>query len=148
MLNEDIVEKVINLCIKHNKNIYSFDDLNHYKNLYEGKIKVTWPKKDKSDISEYTFDKLYYINTPVLGVFGTSSKQGKYTLQLLLRKMFQRDGYNVGQVGTEPSAELFGMDEVFPMGYNGTVELEGNDFIRSLNNIMNKIDCKEKDIII
>lgn len=148
VLNVDIVYKIIKLCVQYNKNIYSFDDLSNYKNIYSGKIDVKWPKKDKEDLPEYSFNKLYNIETPVLGVFGTSSKQGKYTLQLMLRELFMKDGYNVGQLGTEPSAELFGMDDVYPMGFNSNVTVEGDESIIMLNSIMNKIDLKKRDIIL
>lgn len=51
---------------------------------------------------------LYRISTPVLAVCGTSSKQGKFTLQLELRKRFCEMGYKVGQIGTEPNSLLLG----------------------------------------
>ena len=35
---------------------------------------------------------MYYIHTPVIGVYGTNSKQGKFTLQLELRKEFIKRG--------------------------------------------------------
>ncbi|MBE6052537.1 MAG: DUF1611 domain-containing protein [Clostridium sartagoforme] len=146
--NEDIVEKIIRLCVIHNKQIYSFDDLSYYEDLYKDKILVQWPRVDKDNVPIYNMNKLYNIKTPVLGVFGTSSKQGKFTLQLILREFFINEGYKVGQIGTEPSSLLFGMDEVFPMGYNSTVNIEGNDIIIMLNNMMHNIDKMNKDIIL
>lgn len=63
------------------------------------------------------------ITAPVLGVFGTSSQQGKFTLQLELRRQLLAAGYRLAQVGTEPHAELFGMDLTFPMGYASPLDL-------------------------
>ncbi|MBT7858736.1 MAG: DUF1611 domain-containing protein, partial [Gemmatimonadetes bacterium] len=63
------------------------------------------------------------VDRPVLGVFGTSSAQGKFTLQLALRRELLKRGYRVGQLGTEHHAELFGLDISFPMGYDSRVEL-------------------------
>lgn len=92
---------------------------------------------------------LYYISKPVLGVYGTSSKQGKFTLQLILRNEFMKRGYHVGQLGTEPEALLFGFDAVYPMGYNSAVQIKGNDAILYLNRVLHEIEIeKEIDIII
>ena len=63
------------------------------------------------------------VDVPVLGVFGTSSSQGKFTLQLVLRRALKKLGYTLGQLGTEPHSRLFGMDCAFPMGYASTVDL-------------------------
>jgi len=63
------------------------------------------------------------VDAPVLGVFGTSSSQGKFTLQLVLRRLLMKLGYTLGQIGTEPHSRLFGMDYAFPMGYASTVNL-------------------------
>lgn len=91
---------------------------------------------------------LYRISKPVVGIFGTSSRQGKFTLQLKLREILLKQGYNVGQIGTEPSAQLFGIDYCYPMGYNSSVYITGYDTIRYLNYIENDL-CKQcKDIII
>ena len=45
----------------------------------------------------------------MLAIVGTSPSQGKYNLQLALRRRFLNDGYEIGQIGTEPTAQLFGM---------------------------------------
>ena len=92
--------------------------------------------------------KLYNIWEPISCVVGTSSKQGKYTIQLKLREAFLKQGYKVGGLGTEPSAELFGMDEVFPMGYDNTVFADGIDQIMAVNYKLHKIELKQPDIII
>lgn len=92
---------------------------------------------------------LYDRNTPLLGVFGTSSKQGKFTLQLRLRKEFQKLGYKIGQLGTEPESLLFGFDAVFPMGYGSAVEIQGHDSIKYLNQVIHEMEIEEdKDLII
>ncbi len=92
---------------------------------------------------------LYDRNTPLLGVFGTSSKQGKFTLQLQLRKEFHKLGYKIGQLGTEPESLLFGFDAVFPMGYGSAVEIQGHDSIKYLNQVIHEMEIEEdKDLII
>jgi len=46
------------------------------------------------------FGKLYKNDIPILGIFGTRSKQGKWSLQMELRKRLLADGYVVGLLGT------------------------------------------------
>lgn len=79
------------------------------------------------------------VDRPVLGVFGTSSAQGKFTLQLELRRQMIRQGYRVGQLGTEHHAELFGLDLSFPMGYDSRVELP-------LEYWPEYLDCRLRDL--
>ena len=94
-----------------------------------------------------TMGKMYLLKTPVLGVFGTSSQQGKFTLQLELRKRFLRDGYAIGQLGTEPESLLFGMDWVYPFGYRGTVSINPYANIQYLNYCMAEMDRQDYDIV-
>ena len=75
-------------------------------------------------------------------------KAGKFTLQLKLREMFLSNGYNIGQLGTEPNSLLFGFDTVFPMGYNSSVKIKDEDCVNYLNNEINRMCEAEKDIII
>lgn len=63
------------------------------------------------------------VDVPVLGVFGTSSQQGKFTVQLALRRQLLQRGYKVAHIGTEHHSELFGMDLAFPMGYASPLNL-------------------------
>lgn len=92
--------------------------------------------------------KLRGIGRPIVGVMGTSSKQGKFSVQLLLRNYFINHGYNVGQLGTEPSSLLFGFDEVYPFGFESTVKISGLNAIAAINSMMGNIEDKSPDIII
>lgn len=138
-------EKIVAAAIEHSKCVVSFDDLSY---LGYSNQKIYYPKVDANNLPSDRFGMLYRISKPVVGVFGTSSKQGKFTLQLKLRKMFKNLGYNVGQIGTEPSSLLYGMDYCFPMGYNSSVYIKENDTIRYLNYIINTLCEKNDDIII
>lgn len=128
-LYSDVEQK----CMTYNKTLVSFDK--YYSITHDS-------------IINRNYDKLNAILSPVLGIFGTSSRQGKFTLQLLIRKKLQELGYKVGQMGTEPSSELFGFDEVYPMGYNSSVYIDGYQAILYLNQAMNRISCKNPDIIL
>jgi len=96
----------------------------------------------------FRYGKLYRQTKPVLAVFGTSSKQGKFTLQLLLREKLIEKGYSVGQLGTEPSSLLFGMDECFHFGYDSEMQLSRFSTVSFLNNALYKISQKNVDLII
>ena len=88
------------------------------------------------------------VDVPVLGVFGTSSQQGKFTLQLALRRKLIQMGYKVGQIGTEHHAELFGMDLAFPMGYASPLELPLQVYVPYLDYKMREINRKKQPEII
>lgn len=139
-------EKLLNEAIAKGKKVYSFDDLENLVVNTEGIIQ--FPIVTEKNLPPYRKGMLYRISKPVVGIFGTSSQQGKFTLQLKIREILVKEGYNVGQIGTEPSSLLFGMDYCFPMGYNSSVYIKENDKIRYLNYIMNELCIKDKDIIL
>lgn len=135
----------------HQKQIYSFDAISQEEltTIFQGKRdNIDWPEVIDEDVEANPQGKLYRIGKPVLGVFGTSSKQGKFTLQLTLREKLKNRGFKVGQIGTEPSALLYGCDEVYPMGYNASVSLHDLDAVRYLNNKVHSLCEKDYDIIL
>jgi uncharacterized NAD-dependent epimerase/dehydratase family protein len=89
------------------------------------------------------------VDVPVLGVFGTSGQQGKFTVQLALRSELLKRGYRIGQIGTEHHSELFGMDFAFPIGYATPVDLPVQHYAPFLDIKMREI-ChgKRPDIIL
>lgn len=102
------------------KRHFSFDDRSDQIGNYSRYFST---QKKKEAITPIPFGKLYRNPKPVLGVFGTSSRQGKFTLQLILRKHFTELGYVIGQIGTEPTAALFEMDADFHFGYNTNTDI-------------------------
>jgi len=89
------------------------------------------------------------VDAPVLGVFGTSAQQGKFTLQLALRRKLTQMGYTVGQIGTEHHAALFGMDLAFPIGYAAPQRLPLQYYLPYLDCKMRAIcQSKRPDIIL
>ena len=141
----DYIDILLDKCSQHAIKIFSFDSVNN-KILQLPEAYV--PKIVRTRYSMNKSGKLYNIFSPVLCIAGTSSRQGKFTLQLKLREMFINDGYSVGQLSSEPEGELMGMDYAFPYGYRGTVELESFEFIEHVNYLMHMIDLKTPDIII
>ena len=92
--------------------------------------------------------KLRIIGTPIITVVGTSSKQGKFSLQLELRKRFLENEYTVGQLCTEPQGYLFGIEQVFPLGYGSNIKFSEKEVIHGINNQLHEIEKLGKDIII
>ncbi len=136
----DLIQK----CIANKINIYSFDDKNIEPELMSG-INTYIPKVESADYLKFYCGKLFKLSKPVVAILGTSSKQGKFTLQLALRNAFVQQEYNVAQIGTEPSSLLFGLDGCFPFGYNSTVRLSDNELICSINKLMYDIENKRND---
>lgn len=148
---ETMKNELIETILNHGKNLYTFDDITEYtknnENVHLGK-KIYTPKVIIDDLPNYRFGKLYRISKPVVGILGTSSRQGKFTLQLKIRELLKKNDYDVGQIGTEPSSLLYGMDYVFPMGYHSTVYIKNFDVVRYLNYLINQLCIKNKEIIL
>ena len=144
---DNIVANILNTAIENGKNIYSFDDISYllgdksYSNVY-------FPAVRMENVPPYRNGKLAVVDKPVLGIMGTGSQQGKFTLQLELRKRLIKKGYKVGQIGTEPSALLYGMDYAFPMGYKNSVYTKEYDTVRYLNNCIWDLSQKDIEIIL
>lgn len=143
-LKTDYFEQLYVKGSEYNKNIYAFDD---FSRLHPINDTFFCPRIDKDNLPPNRQGKLYRISKPVLGVFGTSSKQGKFCLQLMIYEKLSQLGYVLGRVGTEASSLLFDMDYVYPMGYNSSVYLIELESILYLNYIMHCLDEKENDLI-
>ena len=93
--------------------------------------------------------KLFQRCVPLLGIFGTSSRQGKFTLQLLLKNKISAEGYDVGYIASEPSGYLYGADGVFPYGYNRSIDISENDSLIVINEMVwEAAKDNKRDIII
>lgn len=148
LLGRDYRRILIQKAINEGVNIYSFDPLEQYLDLLNSSsIKYFYPRVTKDDVPYNTFGKLYKNDKPVLGIYGTSSQQGKFSLQLSIKQVLENTGYSVGTIGTEPHSLLFGFDVVFPMGYNSTVNLSNHDIVIYLNAQINKL-CRKREIIL
>lgn len=143
--------KILNKCLLKKINVYCFDSylVSEYENQFlQNGLVLQYPNVNKNARFLNNFGRLHKIKTPVLGIYGTTMQQGKFTLQLSLKRLFINDGYNVGHLGTEPSGILFGCEQVYPFGYSGTVTEEGAHFICHANELMHAIDIKDPEIII
>ena len=153
---KDLLGEAIQTALERGLNVFSFlaVDPETYADLYDlaqsKGLRLEFPDFDFADVqrclaaqgSERTVD------VPVVGVFGTSSQQGKFTLQLALRQKLIEQGYKVGQLGTEHHSALFGMDFSFPMGYAAPRDLPLQYYGPYLDHKMREINAAKKPDII
>ncbi len=143
---KDLKEIIIKEALDKGKQVFSFDDLSEY--VDRNSNKIYFPIINQNNVPPNILGMLYHITKPIVGVFGTSSRQGKFTLQLKLREILVKQGYKVGQIGTEPSSLLFGFDYCYPMGYNSSVYIHEYDVVRYINHIINKLCVQDFEIIL
>ena len=137
---------IVECCEKYGKRLYAFDQ--ECVDIAGREVECFTPGINVSDIPKQN-GKMFSRLTPVVGVFGTSSQQGKFTLQLELRRRFLMDGYRVGQIGSEPSGYLFGFNGVIPFGYNSNVKTNTEELLMIINRmIWDASDFDSCDVII
>jgi uncharacterized NAD-dependent epimerase/dehydratase family protein len=81
---------------------------------------------------------------PVLGVFGTSGAQGKFSLQLALVAALRQMGYHVSHLCTEPSGMLFGASATFPTGYERGNDLSIDETTALVGTLVTEIKNRER----
>lgn len=142
MSGKNYKKEILSKAKKYNKYIYTFEKITeNYKNLF-------YPEISSKNVPYYNCSKLYKTTIPVLTVLGTSSKQGKFTLQRKLVSRFSKLGYNTGMISTEPSGYLFGCDYVFHFGYNSDINMYPWEIISIINAMVFEVQNKGKDILI
>ena len=138
---KDLLRISIETALEHDCHVFSFLAVpqDPYGDLYDlaarKGLHLTSPSLASDDVQQALRAEPAYgpVDVPVLGVFGTSAQQGKFTLQLILRRRLLKLGYTVGQIGTEHHSALFGMDLTFPMGYASNVLLPLQHYVPYLD---------------
>lgn len=150
--NSNIKHELIKKATDSDIQIYMFDNIGVSREfsdeVNEKKLRIICPSVSTINVPKQRYGRLYCSSVPVLGIFGTSPKQGKFTLQLKLRKELSEAGYKVANVGTEPTAMLFGFEETYPIGFNSTVDISGENAILYLNQRIHCIEETNPDLII
>lgn len=148
-LKKDVLQEIFLKAREHNKKVYSLASIVGFLQDHPecGKT-FTFPYLDASHVPQNRFGKLRKTARPVVAVMGTSSKQGKFHVQLAIRKRLLKDGYKPYQIATEPTGYLFGMDYVYPMGYESTLYLQEQDAVLTLNDRFKGADDEDADIIL
>ena len=147
IIGYDILSIIVEKCNAHHKQLISFDDLSKYLIDYPN-INAWFPYIDKKSVPLNRFGKLRSPNTPIVGVFGTSSRQGKMTIQLKLRESLMKKGIRVKNIGSEPESLLFGFESLYCFGYNSVNLLKPHEMIQVLNEEVFKLECDDCEIII
>lgn len=145
----DIPKVIADRCRENGKKLFSFSDIRSTvgNDDYFDDESFYYPAFTKGNMPEYNLEKLFQHSHPIVGIVGTGNKQGKFSLQIELRQEFSKMGYKVANMSTEPSGPLFGMEGVFPIGFETTVEVKGSDAVRAVNRIIDVIDKEDPDII-
>ena len=154
----DILKEMLELALKFEKNVYSLTPItqDNYPQLadeFKRKgLHLGSPIVDVSVLENITktFSCHEKSQRPIVGVFGTSPQQGKFTTQLALRQGLQKIGYKVGQLGTEHQSALFGFDFTFPNGYDSyqNIRIPMDMHIPLLQSVMVGIERENPHIII
>ncbi len=138
----------IDFCLAYRKSMLSFDTIGKVIQEEFEKKQLVCHNMNIDKISYDISEKLRIIGIPIITVAGTSSKQGKFSLQLELRKKFLENQYAVGQWCTEPQGYLLGIDQVFPLGYGANINFNEKEVIHKINHQLHEIEKLGKDIII
>lgn len=139
-------EELIKEALGKGHSVYSFDD---YSSIFAHDIRYFTPAlQGIFGYQTQFYGKLHQLSKPVIGVFGTSSKQGKFTLQLYLRYLFQQKDYTVAQLGSEPTAGLFGMDACYHFGYGAGIKPSYETAVAYLNEQMKQLEQLGRDLIL
>lgn len=152
----DLLREYVQMALDEGCHVFCFQELDEkvYGDLYElasqKGLQIAYPHICLEDVGHTVsnFKTLAPVDVPVVSVMGTSSQQGKFTLQLALRRKLMQAGYRVGQLGTEHHAQLLGMDVVFPMGYASPLKLPLQSYVPYLDYKMRELCQRKKPDII
>lgn len=149
LLKKNIKRELLNACLIHHKNVYCYDryELEDFRELF-AQNGLILDCADDYCVSDKN-GKLFQLKTPILAVLGTSKKQGKFTLQMQIKRVLEEKNINLGILGTEPNSLLLGCDKVLPLGYDSKMSSKsGRYIIEAFNEKMHEIDILDKDIIL
>ena len=153
LIHKNLKKEIIDKCLEYRKNVFSLDALeisDSVKTEFRKRnLTIYYPKFVLNNIPKGLFGKMFLISKPILGFFGTSSIQGKFTVQMEIKNRLEKKGYSVGHLTSEATGQLLGADYSFPFGYASTVEVKGIDAVVGINYLLHKIECEhERDIIL
>lgn len=147
ILGYDILDIIAQKCYLHNKLLICFDNTYNYLEKYP-QLRLWFPYIDQNHVPQNRFGKLRSPNIPIVGVFGTSSQQGKMTVQLKLREELQKRKIKVKNIGSEPESMLLDFEYSYVFGYESTDLLTSYEMIQILNEAVYDLEKSECEIII
>ena len=148
MLNRNMLDELLACCKEHNKRAFCFDNLFEIFSNYENSDELFCPYEINQASYSYLFGKMNIPHIPVLGIYGTSSRQGKYTVQLSIHREFKKRSVKVACLGTEPSGPIIGYNECVPCGYGSYRYIDQTEFVKYCNALIWKLEKTNPEIII
>lgn len=147
LLETDLLEKIFEKCALYEKQLICFDYILDYIRRYPT-VRAFCPYVTNNVVPSYRFGKLRSPNIPIVGVFGTSSRQGKMTLQLKLREAFLKRNIKVHNLGSEPESALFSFEGVYAFGYGSLNTLNPMEVVTYVNELVYRSEFNECEILI
>ena len=159
MVQKDYMKEVLMRAISCNKNVYSLEyiDIDMYPEVFEiAKERgcyIRHPMLSYNDLLQTSLYRDMYghlgNDTPIVGVFGTGPSQGKFSVQLMLRRLFINKGYVVNNYGTETHSELFGFEGYYPLEMDLSVKFPQQDMLAFIQGDIRRLEIENHpDIII
>ncbi len=159
LTQQDYMSRILKRFIDCGKNIYSLEYLDAalYPKIFEmAKEKncfIRHPMLSYDDLCQSSFYRDMYGHlgneTPVVGVFGTGPSQGKFSVQLMLRRLFKAKGYIVNNYGTETYCELFGFEGYYPLEMDLSVKFPQQEMLPFIQGDIRRLEIvNHPDIII
>lgn len=148
IIKKDLKSEINEKARRYRKKVYFFDDLRKDEPNYKNTNQIFCPIITENKDLLMHFGKLRVTNKPIVAIMGTSSKQGKFTIQLNLLKEFRERGIKADGVGSEPSSPFFGYSQMFPYGYGTTNPLESRSMIRIFNDMIWQVERTNPDLIL
>ena len=150
---KDLVKKYSEAAFEKGKNVISIELLKEdtYRELKKISEKYHCMFQCLNDfIQKQTTDIKYGMGTdkPVVSVFGTGPKAGKFTVQLQLKYALEKVGYRVSNISTEPHGFLFALNTI-PLGnYNLLEYIPVDKQIDAIKALLMQVTQTEKPDII
>lgn len=159
MLQREHLAGILERAIQCKKNVYSLEylDSDLYPDVFALARKngclIRHPMLSYDNLIEASLYRDMYGHisneTPVVGVFGTGTSQGKFTTQLVLRRLLKAMGYNVNNYGTETHSELFGFEGFYPLEMDLSVKFSQDEMIPYIQGDIRRMEIvNQPDIII
>lgn len=131
---------LIKFCVERNKNFIIWDET-VYRFLkkmietnypdYQGRL--LFNNIDKPLVRKlFSLAPLQEYYSPTICVIGTGSVQGKFTVQMTLKRLLEKLEYKVSFISTEPQGILFNSDFIFPFGYNPPIDINIGEWSKIL----------------
>lgn len=157
--HQNYLRSILEKAIRKGKNIYSLEylDVDLYPDIFElakeKNCRIRHPMLSYDDLCVASRYRNMYghlgTKTPIVGVFGTGTSQGKFTTQLMLRRKLIFRGYKVNNYGTETHSELFGFEGFYPLEMEQSVKFPQSDMLAYIQGDMRKLEItNQPDIII